>query len=172
MAITASKPAINIREKLSELDFDKVPFQKMPAGSVLQVVSSRFTTGYNHNSTSFVDVGHSVTIAPKSATSTLYITLTSNLSISGCNGIIVSIREGSSVIVGGSAANGHIFLYSDTYTNNRHWNQSAETFTDSTGTIARTFKVSTKVSHGGPGTNSCKYQGDWTPCILTVTEVL
>ncbi len=38
MTIKVSKPAINIREKLNDLDFDKVPFQKMPAGSVLQVV--------------------------------------------------------------------------------------------------------------------------------------
>ena len=37
MTIKVSKPSINLREKLSELDFDKVPFQKMPAGSVLQV---------------------------------------------------------------------------------------------------------------------------------------
>jgi len=38
MSIKVTKPSINIREKLNELDFDKVPFQKMPAGSVLQVV--------------------------------------------------------------------------------------------------------------------------------------
>ena len=37
MTIKVSKPSINLREKLTELDFDKVPFQKMPAGSVLQV---------------------------------------------------------------------------------------------------------------------------------------
>ncbi len=37
MTVKITKAAINLREKLSELDFDKVPFQKMPAGSVVQV---------------------------------------------------------------------------------------------------------------------------------------
>jgi len=44
MTIKVSKPAINIREKLNDLDFDKVPFQKMPAGSVVQVVEAFTTT--------------------------------------------------------------------------------------------------------------------------------
>ena len=39
MTVNVTKPALNIREKLAELDFAKVPYQKMPAGSVLQVVS-------------------------------------------------------------------------------------------------------------------------------------
>ena len=37
MTIKVTKPSINLREKLSELDFDKVPFQKMPAGSVVSI---------------------------------------------------------------------------------------------------------------------------------------
>jgi hypothetical protein len=40
MTIKVTKPSINLREALSDLDFDKVPFQKMPAGSVLQVVDN------------------------------------------------------------------------------------------------------------------------------------
>ena len=40
MTVNISKPTINIREKLSELDFAKVPFQKMPSGSILQVVQA------------------------------------------------------------------------------------------------------------------------------------
>ena len=37
MTVKVSKPAINIREKLSELDISTVPYHKMPAGSILQV---------------------------------------------------------------------------------------------------------------------------------------
>ena len=37
MAIKVTKPSVNLREKLNELDYAKVPFQKMPAGSVVQV---------------------------------------------------------------------------------------------------------------------------------------
>lgn len=38
MTVRIQKPAFNIREKLSELDFGHVPYEKMPAGSVIQVV--------------------------------------------------------------------------------------------------------------------------------------
>jgi hypothetical protein len=144
----------------------------MPAGGkVLQVVSSRFTTGYSHNSTTFVDVGHSITVTPLSSTSTLYITLTCQLSINGCNGIVAAIREGSNTIGGSASGDSNMFVYNDNATNNRHWQLSTETYTASTGTTSRTFKVSTKVTQGGPGTNSCKYDQGWGPAVLTVTEV-
>lgn len=36
MTVKITKPQINVREKLNELDFAKLPLQKMPAGSVVQ----------------------------------------------------------------------------------------------------------------------------------------
>jgi hypothetical protein len=85
MTIKVTKPEINIREKLSDLDFDKVPFQKMPAGSVLQVVqhhwgrnsrtggdseSGEFTGsgGINTTSTAWVDTGITKSINTKGNT--------------------------------------------------------------------------------------------------------
>ena len=38
MVVKITKPEFNLREKLTELDYDRVPFQKMPAGSVVQTV--------------------------------------------------------------------------------------------------------------------------------------
>ena len=38
MTVRISKPEFNLREKLTELDYSQVPFQKMPAGSVVQTV--------------------------------------------------------------------------------------------------------------------------------------
>ena len=38
MTVRANKPAFSIREKLKELDYAHVPYDKMPAGSVIQVV--------------------------------------------------------------------------------------------------------------------------------------
>ena len=38
MTVRITKPEFNLREKLTELDYDRVPFQKMPAGSVVQTV--------------------------------------------------------------------------------------------------------------------------------------
>ena len=37
MTVYANKPAFNVREKLKEIDYGKVPYHKMPAGSVIQV---------------------------------------------------------------------------------------------------------------------------------------
>jgi hypothetical protein len=72
MTIKVSKPSINLREKLSELDFDKVPFQKMPAGSVLQVVSA--TDGTNLSTTAGSPVvGHTVSITPIASTSKILV---------------------------------------------------------------------------------------------------
>ena len=37
MTIRIEKPAFNLRSKLNDLDFGKVPFQKMPSGSIIQI---------------------------------------------------------------------------------------------------------------------------------------
>ena len=44
MTVRIQKPAFNIREKLSELDYSHVPYEKMPAGSVIQVVKINSAT--------------------------------------------------------------------------------------------------------------------------------
>jgi len=72
--VNVTKPAINLREKLSELDFDRVPFQKMPAGSVLQVVSETINTGWVSTTSSVLvtsNIGLSIT--PKRANSKIII---------------------------------------------------------------------------------------------------
>ena len=45
MAIRVEKPAFNVREKLTELDSASIPYERMPKGSVIQVVHKYFT-GY------------------------------------------------------------------------------------------------------------------------------
>ena len=37
MTIRVSKPEFNLREKLTELDYSRVPYEKMPAGSIIQI---------------------------------------------------------------------------------------------------------------------------------------
>ena len=41
MTVRANKPEFNIREKLKSLDYSHVPYEKMPAGSVIQTAYSR-----------------------------------------------------------------------------------------------------------------------------------
>ena len=35
MTVRANKPAFNVREKLKSLDYDHIPYEKMPRGSVI-----------------------------------------------------------------------------------------------------------------------------------------
>jgi len=44
MTVRAHKPEFNFREKLKELDYAHVPYEKMPLGSVVQVATQRATT--------------------------------------------------------------------------------------------------------------------------------
>ena len=37
MSIIVSKPEFNLRDKLNELDYSRVPLQKMPTGSIIQI---------------------------------------------------------------------------------------------------------------------------------------
>jgi hypothetical protein len=72
--IKVSKESINLREKLSELDFDKVPFQKMPAGSVLQVVNAKTAVATSSNASTFIDVGVEVELNQIGENSIFYVT--------------------------------------------------------------------------------------------------
>ena len=47
MTVRANKPEFNVREKLKELDYAHVPYEKMPAGSVIQVYSKVSTNEYS-----------------------------------------------------------------------------------------------------------------------------
>jgi len=74
MTVRVSKPEFNLREKLTELDFDRVPFQKMPAGSIIQVVSAYKGDAFSTSSTTFVDItGLSATISPKFSSSKILV---------------------------------------------------------------------------------------------------
>lgn len=77
MTVKVSKPAINVREKLAELDFARLPFQKMPVGSVVQYQSSTTGNAISTNSTSYVDSGADIVFTPKFANSKVLITVQS-----------------------------------------------------------------------------------------------
>ena len=47
MTVRANKPFFNIREKIKELDFFRLPYQKMPPGSVVQVLFNQSNTANN-----------------------------------------------------------------------------------------------------------------------------
>ena len=69
MTIRISKPEFNLREKLTELDYSRVPYEKMPSGSVVQFVQAshlRMTQRFTTASTSYTATNYDLVIAPKS----------------------------------------------------------------------------------------------------------
>ena len=64
--VRITKPEFNLREKLNKLDYGRVPYEKMPAGTVIQHVFNH-NAGTNHLTTtnsSFTDLSFSVSISP------------------------------------------------------------------------------------------------------------
>lgn len=76
LKITVDKPEFNLREKLTRLDTARVPYEKMPSGSVIQTQFSYYRVGGTHNefettSSSFQQSPFLVKISPKFADSTI-----------------------------------------------------------------------------------------------------
>ncbi len=75
MTVRISKPEFNLREKLTELDYSRVPYEKMPGGSVVQVVfNSVYGQAINTTSASFQDSELFVNINPRFVSSKIIVT--------------------------------------------------------------------------------------------------
>lgn len=77
MTVRANKPAFNIREKLKSLDYSHVPYEKMPAGSVIQVVKKDYDPGWiSTSNTSYTATTVSLSITPKKSNSLILVDYT------------------------------------------------------------------------------------------------
>ena len=88
MTVRANKPAFNVREKIKSLDYSHVPYEKMPAGSMIQY---QYRYGTNHNfttsSSSMIDLNDFyVDIAPKSANSLLVVSTNFTAALNDADG--------------------------------------------------------------------------------------
>ena len=75
MTVRITKPEFNLREKISELDYGRVPYEKMPAGSIIQLVAGETEYRTATSSQTFQPTDMFATISPKFTTSQIYITL-------------------------------------------------------------------------------------------------
>ena len=76
MTIRVSKPEFNLREKISELDYSRVPYQKMPPGTPIQITQGYRTSRSQTTSQAYVASGLSGIIKPKNITSNVLVTVT------------------------------------------------------------------------------------------------
>ena len=54
MTVRVNKSPINVREKLNELDYGHVPYDKMPPGSIIQVSCYKITSRITFSSTGYI----------------------------------------------------------------------------------------------------------------------
>ena len=86
MTVRITKPEFNLREKLTELDYSRVPLQKMPGGSVLQVVFAQTNTAASQvnsggTQTTLFFTNLEATISPKFSTSKILVMANQNFNI-------------------------------------------------------------------------------------------
>tara|TARA_Y100001970_G_scaffold36115_1_gene44654 strand:+ start:2256 stop:2789 length:534 start_codon:yes stop_codon:yes gene_type:complete len=75
MVVRVEKAAFNLRDKLTELDYVHVPYEKIPSGTVIQHVYNQ-NMGATHlttTSTTWADLSYSVAITPHFDNSLLLI---------------------------------------------------------------------------------------------------
>ena len=74
MTVRITKPEFNLRGKLTELDYDRVPYEKMPAGSIIQVVDHKANDSPTTNSSTYATItGTSFDVYPKFSTSKIFV---------------------------------------------------------------------------------------------------
>ena len=95
MSIIVSKPEFNLRDKLNELDYGRVPYEKMPTGSVIQVVDHKANDHPTTNSTSYSDIaGTFFDIYPKFSTSKIFVSWDFGTEHNGViNGLAFRVRR-------------------------------------------------------------------------------
>ena len=75
MTVRANKPAFNVREKLKDLDYSHIPYDKMPPGSVIQYKTVDSLTNVSTSSASYANLTNvTLDFSPKLSNSKLLIT--------------------------------------------------------------------------------------------------
>ena len=73
--INVKQPEFNLRSRLNELDYDTIPYEKMPLGSVLQVQHNYVTAQTVFGSTTTATEVFGIDISPKSRTSSFLVSV-------------------------------------------------------------------------------------------------
>jgi len=105
------------------LDLHSQGTTKMPAGSIIQLLTTRLATSLSTSSTSFVDLGESITITPKYANSLIYVMFKSHVYITsgdtGWRAANFRMLRGSTILTG-SENDGNFGLAIHTTATNTH----------------------------------------------------
>ena len=112
MTTLTTHPDINIREKLNELDYRHVPYEKMPPGSIIQNASISMGTSYSTSSTSFIDSGVDILFSPKSVNSKIQVTIQSRrFNLVSASTMVIVCKRNDLVDIGTQQQNTHDAYY-------------------------------------------------------------
>jgi|14BtaG_2_1085337.scaffolds.fasta_scaffold02116_2 hypothetical protein len=104
MTVRVNKPEFNIREKLKSLDYSHVPYEKMPAGSIIQVKQVIKTDTWSTTGYSAADItGLSLSITPRSAGSKILCRYNLRASSDYWKTYVNLIRESTALFQGATA---------------------------------------------------------------------
>ena len=105
MTFRVTKPEFNLREKITELDYGRVPYQKMPAGSIIQVKQKVITDRYsesvpagNASGGPYGNIVSSETISPRFNNSKILIMMNLQVGASHDGNISVTLHRNGTLM--------------------------------------------------------------------------
>ena len=150
-----------------------VAASQLPAGSVLQVVTSSLTVGIQTNSTTFVDTGHSASITPSSSSNKILIMLNGGswYNNNNANGISYCTFYRDSTNLEPTSGGG----FEQNYCNAWFAYPHSASYLDSPSTTSSvTYKVYMRTGSTGTSFKYTQHNGSVSPAIpvtLTLMEI-
>jgi len=166
-------PNANIEAVAASKLTGQVPDANAPSGSILQVITSQYTTPLSVGSTSFVDSGVSASITPSSSSSRIIILFQGQASTASTGTILLNLVRGSTTIAqpssGGSPSSFNVY----TQSNNFNWPTNFNWVDSPSTTSSTTYKLQWRLDYSGTGylgrhVTNVEYN---TPYSLTLMEI-
>ena len=157
------------------LDLHAQGTTKMPAGSVIQVLTTRLATSLSTSSTSFVDLGESITITPKYANSLIYVMFKSHVYLSSGNAdwkaVCFRMLRGSTILAGSENDGNFSIGIHTTATNTHLMTNCVKDYTDLPNTTSAIVYKPQVVARGGIGIQvNSAHAGGGSMTIMEISQ--
>jgi len=151
-----------------------IPKSTLPTGSVLQVVSTTFTTVVTVTASSDTDIGLTATITPSSASNKILVIASVIMYSSGTPSINVTsgwnIKTSANVtVIGGALFSAGLYQTSTTF--NLHSTTAKHILHSPNTTSAITYKLTGRVNGATSATFNYTEGSDAPSCVLTLMEI-
>ena len=161
MTVRISKPEFNLREKLTELDYGQVPYEKMPVGSIIQVKQNYVTDQTVYGATNTATEVFGIDISARSSNSSFLVTVHVSYSHDGLGMDNADLRD---IFLFLKRDDDYIGVNSNLtrsfgYTNNNAWYKTDVPFSNDAvshgwqyDTVSQSVELLDKTAASSPGT--------------------